>query len=97
MLDGAHLRDAPYRASPIEAVPMLVKLSDAELDAVFDAARPLAVEMRDPFLRAVALELQGCREIGPGVVHQVCREQQRIFMNGAWPDFSRASGASKYR
>jgi hypothetical protein len=25
-------------------------------------------------------------------VHQVCREQQRVFMNGAWSDFSRATG-----
>jgi hypothetical protein len=75
-----------------------IKLSDAELDCVMAAARPLAVEMRDPFLRAVALELQGCREIGPGVVHQVGREQQRIFMNGAWPEFTRETGvASKYR
>jgi hypothetical protein len=36
-----------------------VKLSDAELAAVFDAARPLAVEMRDPFLHAVAHALSG--------------------------------------
>ncbi len=74
-----------------------IRLSDSELDAVMSAARPLAVEMRDPFLRAVAHELQDCREIGPGVVHQVCREQQRIFMNGAWPEFTRATGAGKYR
>jgi uncharacterized protein (DUF2336 family) len=72
-------------------------LSDSELEAVLSAARPLAVDMRDPFLRAVAHELQGCREIGPGVVHQVCREQQRVFMNDAWPDLSRAAGSSKYR
>jgi hypothetical protein len=58
-----------------------IRLSDSELAAVFDAAKPLAIDLRDPFLRAVAHELQGCREIGPGVVHQVCREQQRIFMN----------------
>ena len=45
----------------------------------------LDVRLRDPFLRAVAHELQGCSEIGPGAVHQICREQQRIFMNGAWP------------
>jgi hypothetical protein len=74
-----------------------IRLTDDELSAVLAAARPLDVRMRDPFLRAVAHELQGCSEIGPGVVHQVCREQQRVFMNGAWPDFSRASGSSKYR
>jgi hypothetical protein len=31
-----------------------IKLSDDELNAVLAAARPLAVEMRDPFLHAVA-------------------------------------------
>jgi hypothetical protein len=77
--------------------PSPLRLTDDEMNAVLSAARPLAVEMRDPFLRAVAHELQGCREIGPGVVHQVCREQQRIFMNGARPDLPRASGSSKYR
>jgi hypothetical protein len=74
-----------------------LRLSDSELDAVMAAARPLPVALRDSFLHAVAHELAGHKEVGPGVVHQVCREQQRIFMNGAWPDFSRASGASKYR
>ena len=74
-----------------------VRLTDDELNAVLNAARPLAVELRDPFLRAVAHELQGRREIGPGLVHQVCREQQRIFMNGAWPDLSRTAGTSKWR
>ena len=74
-----------------------IKLSDDELDTVLAAARPLPSERRDEYLQAVATALQNCREIGPGVVHQVCREQQRIFLNGAWPDFSRASGSSKYR
>jgi hypothetical protein len=77
---------------------MPLKLSDDEMAAILAAARPLSIELRDPFLRAVALELQGCREIGPGVVHQICREQQRVFMNGAWPEFTRETGvASKYR
>ena len=74
-----------------------VKLTDDELAAVLAAARPLDVRMRDPFLRAVAHELQGCSEIGPGVVHQVCREQQRVFITAHGPDFSRASGSSKWR
>ena len=74
-----------------------LKLSDDELTAVMTASRPLPVEMRDPFLNAVARELAGYKVVGPGTVHQVCREQQRIFMNGAWPEFSRAAGSSKYR
>ena len=30
-----------------------IKLTDAELDAVFSAARPLDPDLRDPFLQAV--------------------------------------------
>jgi hypothetical protein len=74
-----------------------VRLTDSELNAVFDAARPLPINLRDAFLHAVAHELRGCRELGPGVVARTCREQQRIFMNGAWPDLSRRSDSSKYR
>jgi hypothetical protein len=71
-------------------------LSDSELDAVLAAARPLAVELRDPFLRAVAHELAGCGgEIGPGVVARTCRELQREFFDP--PDLSRTAGSSKWR
>ena len=35
-----------------------IKLTDAELDAVFSAARPLDPDLRDPFLQAVAHALQ---------------------------------------
>ena len=72
----------------------MVKLTDDELDAVMSAARPLPIDMRDAFLHAVAHELGGYQEVGPGIVHQVCREQQRIFMNGAWPDVSRSRDQS---
>lgn len=53
-----------------------IRLSDAELDAVFDAARPINPDLRDRFLRAVAHALQqDCvGEIGPGTVARVCRE-----------------------
>ena len=74
-----------------------VRFTDDELATVMAACQPLPVERRDAFLQQVAASLQDCREIGPGVVHQVCREQQRVFMNGAWPDLSRAAGSSKYR
>ena len=48
-----------------------LKLSNDELDAVMQAARPLPIDMRDPFLQAVAHALSGHDVIGPGVVHQV--------------------------
>jgi hypothetical protein len=72
-----------------------VKLSDAELDAVLQAARPLPLELRDPFLQAVAHALAGRAEVGPGTVHQICRELQREFFDP--PDLSRAGGTSKWR
>jgi len=58
-----------------------LKLSDAELNAVLAAARPLAVEMRDPFLRAVANALQSSEVIGPGIVARTCAELQRQFFD----------------
>ena len=60
---------------------MPVRLTDTELDLVLSAARPLAIEMRDPFLQAVADALAHRDEVGPGVVYQVCREQQRRFFD----------------
>ena len=76
-------------------MPKPIRLSDLELDAVMAAARPLQVELRDPFLHAVARELQGCRELGPGLVHRVVAQVQREFFDP--PDFSRAKDVSKYR
>jgi hypothetical protein len=62
---------------------MPLKLTDAELDAVFSAARPLDPDTRDPFLRAVAHALlQDCAgEVGPSTVARVCRELQRQFFD----------------
>ena len=57
-----------------------IRLSDAELDAVMAAARPLAINQRDGFLQAVASALQG-REIGPGTVHRVIVETQRQYFD----------------
>jgi hypothetical protein len=74
---------------------MPLKLSDAELDAVLQAARPLPVERRDAFLRAVAGALQSCDEIGPGVVYRVVAEVQRQHFDA--PDFSHGNaGLGKY-
>ena len=58
-----------------------IRLTDDELSAVLAAARPLAVEMRDPFLRAVATALEGSKVIGPGVVARTCAELQRQFFD----------------
>jgi hypothetical protein len=68
---------------------MVLRLTDAELDAVMNAARPLDPGLRDPFLQAVATALQqDCSgEIGPGTVARVCREMQRQFFSP--PDLDR--------
>ena len=39
-------------------------------------ARPLAVQDRDPFLRAVAERLSSLPHLGDGLVFQICREVQ---------------------
>jgi hypothetical protein len=71
-----------------------IKLSDSELDSVLAAARPIAIERRDAFLQQVAAELQG-REVGPGIVHRICAEQQRQFFDP--PNLGQARDQSKYR
>jgi hypothetical protein len=70
-----------------------IKLSDDELSAVMSAAQPLPVACRDAFLQSVANALKGCAELGPGVVHRICAEQQRAFFDP--PDLSHNS--AKYR
>jgi hypothetical protein len=56
---------------------MPLRLSDSELDIVFAAAQPLAVNDRDPFLRDVAERLAALPHLGDGLVFQICREVQR--------------------
>jgi hypothetical protein len=58
----------------------LLALNDNELDTVMAAARPLAPDLRDAFLHAVAHALRG-HEIGPGLVARTCRELQRDFLD----------------
>ena len=57
-----------------------IRFTDAELSAVLTAAQPLAPDLRDAFLHAVARALQG-REIGPGLVARTCAELQRQFFD----------------
>lgn len=58
---------------------MSIRLTDSELTAVFTAARPIAVERRDAYLREVAALLSGCVEVGPGDVHRAIVAAQRMF------------------
>jgi hypothetical protein len=56
----------------------LIKLSDAELDAVLQAARPIAPHHRDAFLQAIAAALVAQRELGPGMVYRAIRDAPRL-------------------
>jgi len=57
----------------------MLRLSDAELDTVFAAARPLDVRARDAFRQEVAEALGRLpeHERGVGSVHRVVAEIQR--------------------
>jgi hypothetical protein len=60
----------------------MLSLSDSELDVLMNLAAPLDPLMRDPFLRAVAIELGRYQpaEIGPGLLNRVGRKLQRQYM-----------------
>jgi hypothetical protein len=57
-------------------------LSDSELDVIMSLAQPIDPAMRDPFLRAVAIELARYQPeaIGPALINCVGRELQRQFL-----------------
>jgi hypothetical protein len=73
-----------------------IRLTDAELDAVMAAARPLAVDRRDAFLQRVASTLRDCVEVGPGSVHRAIAEAQREFFDAPVLEETRGRW-SKYR
>jgi hypothetical protein len=54
-----------------------IRLTDAQLTAVFEAARPLAVGSRDAFLLDLATALAGITDIGDGDVARAIRAVQR--------------------
>jgi hypothetical protein len=56
-----------------------IALTDAQMDAIFRAARPLRVGDRDKFLQAVAAALQGCRDLGDVAVYRAIAEVQRKY------------------
>jgi hypothetical protein len=58
----------------------MLSLSDEELDVVMNLARPLEPQLRDPFLRSVASELERHPEIGVGLIFRVGKQLQRDFL-----------------
>jgi len=59
----------------------MISLSDPELAAIVEAARPIHPRERDAFLRAVAVELGRYPELGPGVIGRVVAKVQRENLN----------------
>jgi hypothetical protein len=59
----------------------MISLSDDELTAITDAARPLPPKMRGEFLQAVAAEIEQHHQRGPGAIYRACRELQRRFFD----------------
>jgi hypothetical protein len=57
-------------------MPAPIALTDAQLDAVISACRPLSLAGRDAFLLDLAALLQG-QELGDGTVFRLIREVQR--------------------
>jgi predicted DNA-binding transcriptional regulator YafY len=70
-----------------------ISLTDSELTAVMDAARPLQPRDRDRFLRAVARAIAELPEIGPGSVHRAIASVWRQHYDA--PDLR--IGEGKYR
>jgi hypothetical protein len=72
--------------------PRPLALSDAQLDAIMSAAKPLAPDQRSDFLTAVAAELsQHPAEVGDGELYRMLITLQRQFVHRAesralgWP------------
>jgi hypothetical protein len=56
-------------------------LTDSQLDAVYDAARPLQPIDRSRFLEDVAAALGGCSDVGDGQLARIVREMQKRYFD----------------
>jgi predicted NBD/HSP70 family sugar kinase len=74
---------------------MPIALSDAELEIVLAAARPIPPADRDQFLRQVAHELEQYNgTIGVGVVHRVAYAVQRRYWRAPRQPWARSASAT---
>jgi hypothetical protein len=62
-------------------MPQPIRLSDDELTAVMNAARPLAPRDRDRFLKAVAQAIAELPVVGPGSVHRAIHATFRLYFD----------------
>src|SRR5262245_18726082 len=90
--EGSATKGPVRVASHYSSLPSMppIRLSDAEVDAVKFAARPMPVDRRDAFLQEVASELQRCGESGPrGRLQSLPRATASVFRSaglGSWDD-----------
>jgi hypothetical protein len=59
----------------------MVTLSASEMNIVLDGAASLDRERKDTFVAAVLSSLEGCPELGPGVIHRTVRALQRQYFD----------------
>jgi hypothetical protein len=59
------------------AAPSPLALTDAQITSIMQLARPLQPAQRRIFVEMIAARLNGQREIGDGMLYQICRELQR--------------------
>jgi hypothetical protein len=57
--------------------PRPLTLSDSEISTVMALSRPLSPDQRTAFVELLAAKLNGHREIGDGMLYQLCRDLQR--------------------
>jgi hypothetical protein len=74
---GRQIAYASAPAAESAGMPQPLRLTDSQITAVFAAARPLAVQDRDPFLQDVASLLAGIADPGDGDVARAIRLVQR--------------------
>ena len=76
-------------------------LTDSQLTAVMQLARPLSPRQRSTFLEMLAVRLNGRRELGDGQVHRICAEllrEHKLFDPPleSHPGSGRQPGRGKY-
>jgi hypothetical protein len=57
----------------------MVRLTDAQLAEILQAARLVPIDLRQAFLEQLAMELRG-RELGDGLVHRVAHDVARRIL-----------------
>lgn len=62
--------------------PAPLALTDSQVTAIMQLARPLEPQQRITFFEMVAASLNGRSEIGDGELHRLCRELQARYFAG---------------